>query len=273
MGSDLAERSGGGEAPTGGNGVKRLERKTAVVTGAANGIGRATVERFAAEGATVFAIDRDISAAAELERVTWLVADVTKPGEVERAAAEAGRSDGIDICVANAGVGMIEPFVEGSRDSWMRVFDVNLLGVMLTLQAGARSMVETGRGGRLLVTASISGLRGEAVPSTAYAASKAGVMSLMRHLAVELAPHQITANAVAPGQIDTVLNYGDLEVMGSIVGRSADDLRAEMLETIVPAHRMGHPAEVANVFAFLASDEAAFITGETIRIDGGELVI
>jgi NAD(P)-dependent dehydrogenase (short-subunit alcohol dehydrogenase family) len=251
----------------------RLDGKTALVTGAANGIGRATVERFAHEGATVIAVDRTAADNPDIPGVEWLVADVTKPEEVQDAASAAAHHGGIDICVANAGIGLIEPFTEGSRESWMRVFDVNLLGVMLTLQVGARSMIDSGRGGRLLATASISGLRGETVPSTAYAASKAGVMALIRHLAVELAPHHITANAVAPGQIDTVLNLGDLEVMGTLVGRSAQDLRAEMLETVVPARRMGHPSEVAGVYAFLASDEASFITGETVRIDGGELVI
>jgi NAD(P)-dependent dehydrogenase (short-subunit alcohol dehydrogenase family) len=247
-----------------------LDGKTAVVTGAANGIGRATVDRFLSEGASVVAVDRTIVDPIDHPAVVWTEADVTSAEEM---AAAVERAEPVDVCVANAGVGGVEPFIEGSRESWMRIFDVNLIGVMLTLQASTRSMIASGRGGRLLVTASIAGLRGEALPSTAYAASKAAVMALIRHLAMELAPHGITANAVAPGQILTALNTGDLETMGRRIGRSADELREEFLATSVPARRMGQPSEVAALFAYLASDEAGFITGTTVRIDGGELAI
>jgi NAD(P)-dependent dehydrogenase (short-subunit alcohol dehydrogenase family) len=150
------------------------------------------------------------------------------------------------------------------------VMRVNLLGVMITLQAAARSMVEAGRSGRLLATASIAGLHGEP-GSSAYSASKAAVIGLVRTLAVELAPHRITVNGVAPGQIDTAMNARDLETVGHSSGRSPAELLREHLERRVPARRLGSPAEVAGLFAYLASDEAAFVTGEVIRIDGGEL--
>lgn len=251
-----------------------LAGKTALVTGAANGIGLATVERFLAEGAAVIAIDRQVGQREEHPHLEWIEADVTDDAAVAAAAQRAARFGGLDICVANAGVGRIEDFVAGTRESWMHVFDVNLIGVMLTLRAAAQKMIEGGRGGRLLATASIAGLRGEPhAPSSAYAASKAAVMGLMRAISVEVAAHGITANAVAPGQIDTELNAADLEVMSAREGRTSGDVRAEFLATQVPAGRMGRPSEVAALFTFLASDDAAYITGSTLRIDGGELAI
>src|SRR5215211_4935359 len=161
-----------------------LRGRRALVTGAATGIGAATVARLRAEGAEVFGVDAALDFAG-------LVADVTDPGEIAAAVASAGE---LDICVANAGVSLMEPFLRGDLDSWRRVIDVNLLGVMLTFQAAAQAMP---RGGRLLATASIAGLHGE--PSAAaYCASKAGVIGLVRTLARELAPLAITVNAVAP---------------------------------------------------------------------------
>jgi NAD(P)-dependent dehydrogenase (short-subunit alcohol dehydrogenase family) len=252
-----------------------LDGKVALVTGAANGIGRATVERFRDEGATVIAVDREFvdGWANDQTGITVAVADVTDATQIAQAADLARELGGLDICVANAGVGGVEPFVDGSRASWMPIFDVNIVGVMLTLQAGARIMIEGERGGRLLATASIAGLRGEAMPSTAYAASKGAVMALMRHLALELAPHGITANAVAPGQIATALNDRDLQTLADLAGESATEMRTQMLGSTVPAGRMGRPEEVAALYAYLASEEAAFVTGSTFRIDGGELAI
>lgn len=251
-----------------------LADKVAIVTGAGNGIGRATVERFLREGAMVVALDRMIDQSLQHSQLRWVKGDVTNEGDLAQAVELAKEFGGVDICVANAGVGQIEQFVDGTRASWMRVLDVNLIGVMMTLQAAAQAMIELGKGGRLLATASIAGLRGEAhAPSTAYAASKGAVMALMRALSVELADYGITANAVAPGQIDTEMNATDLEVMSSRIGRKASDVRAEFLKNAVPLHRMGAPAEVAGLFTYLASHDASFVTGATFRIDGGELAI
>ncbi|KQU85595.1 N-acylmannosamine 1-dehydrogenase [Mesorhizobium sp. Root102] len=251
-----------------------LHDKVALVTGAGNGIGYATVERFLREGAKVVALDRVIDQSLQDPQLRWIQGDVTKDEDLARAVELAKQFGGMDICVANAGVGQIEEFVAGSRASWMRVIDVNLIGVMMTLQAAARAMVEFGKGGRLLATASIAGLRGEAhAPSTAYAASKGAVMALMRALSVELGEYGITANAVAPGQIDTEMNASDLEVMSARLGRKASDVRADFLKNAVPLRRMGIPAEVAGLFTYLASSEASFVTGTTFRIDGGELAI
>lgn len=251
-----------------------LQNKVAVVTGAGNGIGKATVERYLKEGAKVVAVDRTIDEALKDPNLKWLQGDVTKESDLAKAVELALSFGGLDICVANAGVGQIESFIDGSRESWMRVFDVNLVGVMMTLQAAAREMIRIGKGGRLLATASIAGLRGEMhAPSTAYAASKGAVMALIRSAGMELAEHGITVNAVAPGQIDTHMNFSDLEVMGARIGRDARSLRAEFLQNAVPIRRMGEPAEVAGLYTYLASDEASFITATTFRIDGGELAI
>ena len=171
----------------------------------------------------------------------------------------------LDICVANAGISLMQPFLDGDIHSWERVLRVNLLGVMNTFQQAALAMP---RGGRLLATASVAGLRGEP-DASAYCASKAGVLGLVRALAIELAPRGLTVNAVAPGQIDTRMNSADLETVSRREGRPAAELLQAHLDQRVPARRLGTPEEVADVFAFLAS--AAFVTGTVVTIDGGEL--
>jgi NAD(P)-dependent dehydrogenase (short-subunit alcohol dehydrogenase family) len=234
-----------------------LEGRRALVTGAATGIGAATVARLSLDGADVIGVDAALD-------YSGLVADVADAGEIQAAVAAAGE---LDICVANAGVSLMEPFLDGDLGSWGRVLGVNLLGVMLTFQAAALAMP---RGGRLLATASIAGLHGEP-GAGAYCASKAGVVALVRTLAIELAPSGITVNAVAPGQIETAMNLRDLRRVAEDRGRPPERLLQEHLERHVPAGRMGRPEEVAAVFAFLAGPDAEFITGEVIRIDGGEL--
>jgi NAD(P)-dependent dehydrogenase (short-subunit alcohol dehydrogenase family) len=243
----------------------RLAGRRALVTGGAAGIGAATAARLTEEGAEVLVVDTRAP-----DTPTHRRADVADPAQMSDAVCEAAGGGCLDICIANAGVSLMEAFVDGTVDSWERVLRVNLIGVMTTLQAAARRMVEQGQGGRLLATASIAGLHGEP-GSSAYCASKAGVVGLVRTLAVELAPYDITVNAVAPGQIDTDMNSRDLETQARELGSSPARLRAEHLARSVPARRLGAPEEVAALFAFLASDEAAFITGEVLRIDGGEL--
>jgi NAD(P)-dependent dehydrogenase (short-subunit alcohol dehydrogenase family) len=241
-----------------------------LVTGAAAGIGDATARRFASDGARVVGLDAVGSVVDDPPNLIRVVGGGTDAAQVKAAVELAAADDGLDVCVANAGVSLMEAFLEGGAESWERVIRVNLLGVMITLQAAARSMVEHGRGGRLLATASIAGLHGEPGGS-AYCASKAAVIGLVRTLAVELAPHGITVNAVAPGQIDTGMNARDLETEARAEGRAPHELLAEHLERRVPARRLGAPEEVAALFAYLASEAAAFVTGEVIRIDGGEL--
>jgi NAD(P)-dependent dehydrogenase (short-subunit alcohol dehydrogenase family) len=244
-----------------------LDGKTAVITGGLRGIGRATAERFRAEGARVVVIDRDVAE----ERDDEVRADVTDAADVDRAFTRGIGADGVDICLANAGRTMLAPFLEADLRDWDRIMRVNLLGVVHTFHAAARRMVAQGRGGRLLAASSVAGLRGEAGASS-YCAAKAGVVSLVQSLALELAPHSITVNAVAPGEIDTEMHAALMSEWAASEGRSADEVRSEFLDARVPARRMVRPEEVAGVYLFLASSEAAYITGEVIRIDGGELL-
>jgi len=197
---------------------------------------------------------------------------VTDVDSVNQAAERARAFGRLDICVANAGISRVEPFLDGSASSWLEVIRINLIGVMITLQAAARSMVADGKGGRLLATASISGVHGESLVP-AYCASKGGVISLIQSLAVELAPHRITANAVAPGQVATELSDRDVEIVSRREGKDPKAYLTEFLSTRVPLGRRAEPREIAALFAFLASDDAAFISGETVRIDGAELAV
>jgi NAD(P)-dependent dehydrogenase (short-subunit alcohol dehydrogenase family) len=229
------------------------------VTGAAGGIGAAVVRELELTGASVLGVD----AAPSYEGFTG---DVSDPSDMARAVAAAGE---LDVCVANAGVSLMEPLLDGTPERWERVFAVNLTGVMVTFQAAARAMAAHGRGGRLIAVSSVAGISGE-TDTAAYAASKAGVIGLVRALAVELADHRINVTAVAPGQVDTAMNSRDLDLLARRIGRPAADLLREHLERRVPARRMGQPEEVGALIAFLASPAAAFINGETIRIDGGE---
>jgi NAD(P)-dependent dehydrogenase (short-subunit alcohol dehydrogenase family) len=247
-----------------------LTGRSALVTGGAAGIGRATATRLAAEGATVTILDAVAPSSGLPDGVLGLVGDVTNPTDLAEAVQTAAGGPGLDICIANAGVSLMEDFVDGDIDSWERVLRTNLLGVMLTLREAARSMIAGGTGGRLLVTSSIAGLHGEP-GSSAYCASKAGVIGLVRTIAIELAPWSITVNAVAPGQVDTAMNARDLETVARRRGRPAGQVLREHLEGQVPASRLGTPEEIAALFAFLASDDAGFITGEVVRVDGGEL--
>ncbi|MFI6869529.1 3-oxoacyl-ACP reductase FabG [Nocardia sp. NPDC050406] len=242
----------------------------AFVTGAARGIGAATALRLAADGATVAVVDIDENAcAATVDAIAdvggkalALGCDVTDEAQVDaavdRAAAELGS---LDILVNNAGVLRDNLLFKMSVDEWDTVMGVHLRGAFLCSRAAQRHMVPQ-RSGKIVNTSSVSALgnRGQAN----YAAAKAGIQGLTRTLAMELGPFGINVNAVAPGFIATEMTAATAARMGM----SAEELQAKTAE-ITPLRRVGTPADIANVVAFLASDNAAFVTGQTLYVDGG----
>jgi NAD(P)-dependent dehydrogenase (short-subunit alcohol dehydrogenase family) len=247
-----------------------LTGRVAIVTGAASGIGRAIAERFAREGATVVLADVNVgglqdaaaSCAASGGRARAVPTDVTSASQVAdlvRSARDAGGR--IDVLVNAAGVETLVPFLELSEAEWTRVLAVNLTGPFLCSQAVARAMVEAGGGGRII---NITSINAEvALPHQAhYAASKGGLRMLTKAMALELAPHGITVNAIAPGVVDTPL-----------VARSlADPARRALLLRHIPLGRVARPEEVAHAAAFLASAGSGYITGATLLVDGGWLI-
>jgi meso-butanediol dehydrogenase/(S,S)-butanediol dehydrogenase/diacetyl reductase len=247
--------------------MSRFEGRTVVVTGAGGGIGKGIASRFAAEGAHVVLADLSeaVHAAAEELGGTGVQADITKPEDVTRVFAAAPR---VDVLVNNAGVITIARLEELSLDDWERVLRVNTTGAFLCCQAAAAKMRAQGGGGRILNAASGQARQGF-IYTPHYAASKFGVVGLTQSLAKELAKDQITVNAYCPGIVGSDMwAYNDREW-----GRLLGDYRpGELMEEWVagiPLGRAGTNDDVASLLLFLASDEAAYITGQTINVDGG----
>ncbi|HET7560609.1 MAG TPA: glucose 1-dehydrogenase [Limnochordia bacterium] len=248
----------------------RLKGKVALVTGAGRGIGRAIAERYAREGAAVLVADVDAAAAAEA--VAGIVAaggqaeacalDVRNKAEVERAidVVEA-RFGPLDILVANAGICELTPFLEIEEEAWDRHLDINLKGVFLCGQAAARRMAAGGRGGRIINMSSVNGLAGEA-DQAHYNASKGGVTLLTMSMALDLAAYGINVNAIAPGFIATRLTRATVEspTAGPAYARK------------IPLGRLGQPQDLTGAAVFLASDDAAYVTGHVLVVDGGQIV-
>jgi NAD(P)-dependent dehydrogenase (short-subunit alcohol dehydrogenase family) len=249
-----------------------LEGKSALITGGNSGIGRAIAERMAADGARVTVVDRDVSSFPKGSEIKAIQANVADPEAMARAVEVAAEGGRLDICVANAGVFTeYEGFVDAAVEEWDRLFRVNLLGVMVTFQAAVRRMLEDDDGGRLLATSSAAGVRGEA-GWPAYCASKAGVIKVVESLAIELGPKGITINAVAPGEVDTPMHRRVAEERSGRLGRG-DQAATGLLKPSVPLQRLGTPEDVAALFAFLASEQASYITGQTLAVDGGALLV
>ncbi|HEV7941560.1 MAG TPA: SDR family NAD(P)-dependent oxidoreductase [Solirubrobacteraceae bacterium] len=245
-----------------------LRGKRALVTGASSGIGRATAALFVQQGAEVLGFDRRGTSVDGVERFEG---DVTSSTDVSAAVEQAAGGQGLDILVANAGVADSDEWLTAKATGWTRMIDINLVGVMRCFQAAAANMIDHGRKGRLLATTSVAGVR--AFDDTpAYGASKAGVISVVKSAAIAFAAHEITVNAVAPGHIDTELHRELDEQIAMAQQRTAEDVRAQT-SAGVPLRRMGRPVEIAEAFVFLASDAAAYITGETICVDGGLLLV
>jgi len=253
------------EQRRGGFGAPRLSGKVAVVTGGASGIGRAMVERFSAEGAEVVVVDLAGSegpAVAAAAGGAFVEADVTHADEV-RAMYEAAVSTygGIDICCNNAGISPPDDgsVLETELDAWRRVQEVNLTSVFLCCKFGIPHLVDRG-GGSVVNTASFVAVMGAATSQISYTASKGGVLSMSRELGVEFARHRVRVNALCPGPVNTPL-------LRELFAK--DPERAARRLVHVPMGRFAEPEEIAAAAAFLASDDASFVTASTFLVDGG----
>jgi meso-butanediol dehydrogenase/(S,S)-butanediol dehydrogenase/diacetyl reductase len=243
--------------------MRGLQDKRVLVTGGARGIGAATAARFLEEGARVVVLDRDEAA---LERIggklptlsSTIAADVSDAAEVARAFEELdGLMGGLDVLINNAGISIRHRFMDISPQEWRQVMAVNLDGVFFVAQQAARRMLTEGSG-VILNMGSTNGLMGYHYYAD-YNASKAGVIELTRSMALELAP-TVRVNAICPGYILTPMQEAEY---------TPEMLRA--CESKIPLGKLGRPEDVAALFAFLASDDAAFITGQCFVIDGGEI--
>lgn len=252
--------------------MARLEGKVAVITGAGSGIGLATAEAFAREGARLVLVGRNESAlqvaatSIGAARTAVVVADVSQPEANERMVRQAvERFGGLDIFVANAGVeGVSTPIEDYPIEMFDQVIAVNLRGVFLGLKSTLPALRARG-GGSIVILSSIGGIRGRGQGNSAYIASKHAVIGLMRTAALENAAHGIRVNAVLPGPVETrmIRNIEENRSPG------APEVARAVLLAGVPMKRYGTPAEVANVILFLASDESSLCSGGTFSADGG----
>jgi 3-oxoacyl-[acyl-carrier protein] reductase len=248
-----------------------LDGRVALVTGAASGIGAATARRFADAGADLVLawyaedphdIGPTVDAVEERGRRCIVVeGDVAQEEAVGRMVAAAVDSLGrIDVVVANAAIARDVPSTELTDDQWRRLMEIDLLGVFRCFRAALPAMIEAGYG-RLLATSSISGAVQGWSRHVHYSAAKAGVVGLVRGLALEVAPHGITVNAVAPGLIESPQSLDPVNSFGPAGVRE--------FAKRVPVGRNGQPEDVAAAFLFFASEEASFVTGQTLVVDGG----
>lgn len=245
--------------------MARLSGKRVIITGGSTGIGAATAKRFLAEGAKVNIWCRNPEnarkIATELPALSGVeTVDVAEPLEVDRAFASAlAALGGLDVLICNAGVSIRKAFTEISRDDFDRVMRVNVHGVFYPSQLAARHMLKQDKGGTILITASTAGVLAYRHYAD-YNASKGAVLSLMRSMALELAP-KIRVNAVNPGYTSTPMQDAEYspEMLAAVNG-------------IIPLNRHGRPDEMASLYVYLASDEAAYASGAVFTVDGAESI-
>jgi NAD(P)-dependent dehydrogenase (short-subunit alcohol dehydrogenase family) len=253
-----------------------LSGRTVVVTGGASGIGLVVARRCARQGARLALLDvaGDVPAAAQaLTDETGAPAigvrtDVTDPASLQQSADDVVEAfGGVDVVVVNAGILHLAPVLDIDPAAWRRVLEVNLTGAFLTSQVYGRRLVEQGRGGRIVLSSSLFGVRG-GPENGAYSASKFGMLGLMQCLAAELAPHGITVNAVCPGQVRTPMMEQLFVDRAALTGSTPEAVEAGML-TRIPVGRLADPDEVADVYVYLASELSRYVTGQALVVDGG----
>ncbi|WP_121740886.1 SDR family NAD(P)-dependent oxidoreductase [Natronorubrum halophilum] len=268
-----------------------FSEETVIVTGGTSGIGREVARRFGEAGATVVVADireepkddgESMPTHERIEddggRATFVETDVSDPDDVASVVEAARAFGGVDVMVNNAGIYRHGSLLETDVDAFDQVFAINVRGVFAGCRAAARDMLDREESGCILNTASISSEYAQ-IGHSMYDASKGAVMMLTRVAALELARHEIRVNAVAPGVIETTFGTGNPAPESRVDDRLPDveapmpDLTEQEIETDVPMGRMGSPEELAGSYLFLASDEASYVTGHLLYVDGGYQIL
>ncbi len=251
----------------------RLEGKSALITGSARGIGRAFAEAYIREGATVAIADIDFERASKTareigENAYAVELDVTKQHSIDTAIRTVeGQTGGLDILINNAALFDLAPIVEIKRDSYERLFSINVSGTLFMMQAAAKTMIARGKGGRIINMASQAGRRGEGLVAI-YCATKAAVISLTQSAGLDLIKHGINVNAIAPGVVDGEHWDGVDALFAKYENRPAGE-KKRLVGEAVPFGRMGRAEDLTGMAIFLASDEAEYIVAQTYNVDGG----
>lgn len=251
----------------------RLVGKSALITGAARGIGRAFAEAYVREGATVAIADIDLERASETARQIGdaayaLQLDVTRQNSIDEAVKAAEEhAGGIDILINNAALFDMAPIVDISRESYDRLFAVNVAGALFTMQAVARSMIARGRGGKIINMASQAGRRGEALVGV-YCASKAAIISLTQSAGLDLVRHGINVNAIAPGVVEGE-HWDHVDALFAKHEGLAPGEKKKQVGAAVPFGRMGTAQDLVGMAVFLATGEADYVVAQTYNVDGG----
>jgi NAD(P)-dependent dehydrogenase (short-subunit alcohol dehydrogenase family) len=254
--------------------TKRLAGKSALITGAARGIGRAFAEAYVREGATVCIGDINLDAAMKTadeigEKAYAVSLDVTNLTSIGAAVkAVEQKTGGLDILINNAALFDAAPIVEITKASYDRLFAVNVAGTLFTMQAAARSMISRGKGGKIINMASQAGRRGEALVAV-YCATKAAVISLTQSAGLDLIKHGINVNAIAPGVVDGEHWDGVDALFAKYENRPLGE-KKRLVGEAVPFGRMGKAEDLTGMAVFLASDEAEYIVAQTYNVDGGQ---